>query len=871
MWSALVRRWFGRPKRSDSRPLAQFYFADEEVTRVTAELNAVDLRKDPQKYLVLLNQLRQSQDRMLRSIELLLEDYISGQRCSRDYYAKFPDELRQENLGVQLWFAAECLSAGSFLEVRESDGLLLRSLAEQLLCSLEEVRHLLREQCVSDLQSCSPGLREALLRYDSIFSEFELSYISAVMPVKSAEELQKQQEIVVLFCETVSRALKLGYLNQELIDGYEPLVMFTIPRLAIICGLLIYPDGPLNLQHGSDSLSSLFSPFFTLLQKIRDLLQVLTKEELYSLEKSLCTAESSGFLCSPRPLGDSPLDDSPPGCVTDQARDYDGSMSNLNCSLPTFPGFHDTSTDSVSQPHPHGVAGQHLHSVPFHQDLASIPACFDQQSNHFSMVNPVFPSSPLSELGWRPPVQREFNAVVSPSQTFQSQACGSELSRVQQATCGLCLAAPAMGQSYNCCLPPEPGLGTSSVDGLEMQHHWKQSWHISSPTAHSSAPCAVTNGKRFCNVQRHRSGQAGYREPRRVNLRARYRSSSDMIHRLFVCISGVADQLQTNFASDMRAILKCVFEVIVSRDDLESDSADVQKKAVSKEERQEEADPPSIQEECELCDDMNRGVPSMANVGEAEHGYASVSLDQDRGAVCRRARERSRNLERNGTRIVHNELEKHRRAQLRQCLEQLKQQVPLSSDSVRNTTLNLLRHARLHIKKLQEQDERARQLKERLRWEQRDLRRRLEQLQGTTERVRSDSLGSTMCSDKSDSDRGCGGGRGECRVHVFDTYADRGGPQLFHPWMHMAMTCAHACLPLKVALSNRKHSKKKKEAMEHGLQKGERKQDRCTFAFPAPPKHTHHQYLGLPFYYYYILNSVLYQVADSVGLFNQNA
>ncbi|KPP65710.1 hypothetical protein Z043_115856, partial [Scleropages formosus] len=93
------------------------------------------------------------------------------------------------------------------------------------------------------------------------------------------------------------------------------------------------------------------------------------------------------------------------------------------------------------------------------------------------------------------------------------------------------------------------------------------------------------------------------------------------------------------------------------------------------------------------------------------------------------------------------------RAQLRQCLEQLKQQVPLSSDSVRNTTLNLLRHARLHIKKLQEQDERARQLKERLRWEQRDLRRRLEQLQGTTERVRSDSLGSTMCSDKSDSDR----------------------------------------------------------------------------------------------------------------------
>lgn len=32
-----------------------------------------------------------------------------------------------------------------------------------------------------------------------------------------------------------------------------------------------------------------------------------------------------------------------------------------------------------------------------------------------------------------------------------------------------------------------------------------------------------------------------------------------MVHRLFVCIAGVADQLQTNFASDLRNILKCVF------------------------------------------------------------------------------------------------------------------------------------------------------------------------------------------------------------------------------------------------------------------------------------------------------------------------
>nr|XP_021336670.1 max dimerization protein 3 isoform X2 [Danio rerio] len=76
-----------------------------------------------------------------------------------------------------------------------------------------------------------------------------------------------------------------------------------------------------------------------------------------------------------------------------------------------------------------------------------------------------------------------------------------------------------------------------------------------------------------------------------------------------------------------------------------------------------------------------------------------------------------------------------------------------NTDSSRNTTLNLLRQAQLHIKKLQEQDERAKLLKDRLRWEQRELRTRLEKLQGGSERMRNDSLGSAVSSERSDSER----------------------------------------------------------------------------------------------------------------------
>ncbi|KAJ7397366.1 hypothetical protein BTVI_136489 [Pitangus sulphuratus] len=117
-------------------------------------------------------------------------------------------------------------------------------------------------------------------------------------------------------------------------------------------------------------------------------------------------------------------------------------------------------------------------------------------------------------------------------------------------------------------------------------------------------------------------------------------------------------------------------------------------------------------------------------------------------------------------RSSHNELEKHRnkfwyhpyvpeqvanferRAKLRLYLEQLKQLVPLGPDSTRHTTLSLLKRAKMHIKKLEEQDRKALNIKEQLQREHRYLKRRLEQLsvQGM-ERIRTDSMGSTISTD----------------------------------------------------------------------------------------------------------------------------
>nr|XP_035923186.1 lateral signaling target protein 2 homolog isoform X1 [Halichoerus grypus]XP_035923187.1 lateral signaling target protein 2 homolog isoform X1 [Halichoerus grypus] len=220
---------------------------------------------------------------------------IPQDRAPRDFCVKFPEEIRHDNLAGQLWFGAECLAAGSIIMNRELESMAMRPLAKELTRSLEDVRGALRDQALRDLSTYTEKMREALRHFDVLFAEFELSYVSAMVPVKSPREYYVQQEVIVLFCETVERALDFGYLTQDMIDDYEPALMFTIPRLAIVCGLVVYADGPLNLDRKAEDMSELFRPFHTLLRKIRDLLQTLTEDELHTLERNLCISQDVEF------------------------------------------------------------------------------------------------------------------------------------------------------------------------------------------------------------------------------------------------------------------------------------------------------------------------------------------------------------------------------------------------------------------------------------------------------------------------------------------------------------------------------------------------------------------------------------------------
>lgn len=77
--------------------------------------------------------------------------------------------------------------------------------------------------------------------------------------------------------------------------------------------------------------------------------------------------------------------------------------------------------------------------------------------------------------------------------------------------------------------------------------------------------------------------------------------------------------------------------------------------------------------------------------------------------------------------------------------------VPLGPETNKHTTLSLLMRAKLHIKKLEDSDRKALNQIDKLQREQRHLKRQLEKM--GVERLRMDSIGSTVSSERSDSDR----------------------------------------------------------------------------------------------------------------------
>ncbi|VDN56315.1 unnamed protein product [Dracunculus medinensis] len=288
-------RLVNKPRVDDWSPLAKFYYADEALNAVTSELDSFDGRRDPERCNQLVAKLRQAQDRLLHIISemLLIVFPRESDRVSRDYRIKFPDEIIHDSLPGQLWFGAECLTAGSNIIDHEAESEAIRPMARELTRHLDHLRELLKIQSLKGTTHYPDKIKTSLKIFDHLFAEFELNYVSAMVPVKTVREHELQLNLAVLFSESLEYAIKVGYITHDSIDDCDPNLMVALPRLAIVCGLLHFPGGILDIDGPTENIPEMFRAYVGIMYRIRGLLRTLDPDELRSLELSLCKGDSS--------------------------------------------------------------------------------------------------------------------------------------------------------------------------------------------------------------------------------------------------------------------------------------------------------------------------------------------------------------------------------------------------------------------------------------------------------------------------------------------------------------------------------------------------------------------------------------------------
>ena len=117
----------------------------------------------------------------------------------------------------------------------------MRPLAKAVTKTLEKVRSYLREQCLSPTPHYTEEIHENLKIFDRLFAEFEFSYVSCMVHVKTTREFEIQQDVVCLFSDSLQRAIQREMITQEMVDLYDPRYVFPPTSYCSLVLQMIFP------------------------------------------------------------------------------------------------------------------------------------------------------------------------------------------------------------------------------------------------------------------------------------------------------------------------------------------------------------------------------------------------------------------------------------------------------------------------------------------------------------------------------------------------------------------------------------------------------------------------------------------------------
>lgn len=623
--------------------LMRLYDADAELKAISSELDSFDGKKDPIRCNLLVNQLRTAQDKVISLLFQLMDD-CNCERASRDYRMKFPDEILlsegSESLNGQIWFGAECLSAGSNILNHTKESTMLRPMAKTLTQHLDSLRNDLRDLVIDGggASRINHALIKKMVAFDHIFATFEYEYVRTMLPIRTVTEIEKLQEVAVLFSETLIDCVKRNLIKQDDIDEFQPIVMIAIPRLAIVRGLLYRGESPIYTRHKSQ-MCSLFQPFHGPLHSIRKLLRGLEKRDLLALERMLANDQSGneerakepGCSSSSKSSTSSASSPSSPANQTKSSEPHDDQQQNISSACDCEPaGEHQAGTsngnysivlmDDLQYP-----VGQKRRSLGEADDeelstggskslVAAIESGADQTHRsdyncYLEVQHQASSSKDLDNADHHQTSQSPSHSTPSPSTSISSAAieckkCASSSGRRggQGQDGAGDLQNNQCDNDANCCLsPPESDAQLEKLIANfspSMDDHNEQQFanETTTMTTIDSQPTTATTNKPTtarptandnqeapsCQANSssasEREEQSGKRQLQENIIKVKSeeeayveemvrKQAQQLLHRLFVAISGVADQLQSNFASDLRFILRHIFSSEIAGDE----------------------------------------------------------------------------------------------------------------------------------------------------------------------------------------------------------------------------------------------------------------------------------------------------------------
>jgi len=343
-----------------------------------------------------------------------------------------------------------------------------------------------------------------MVAFDHIFATFEYEYVRTMLPIRTVAEIEKLQEVAVLFSETLIDCVKRGLIKQDDIDEFQPIVMIAIPRLAIVRGLLYKNENPIYSRHKSH-MCSLFQPFHGPLHSIRKLLRSLSQHDIFTLERILANDQS---------VEEESIS------IIRATINQSKTISPKNLTVTISDGGTDSSL-----------------LIEHQQPLSSAEGCEPGQAS----TSNTFPNVLMDGLQY--PVGRKRNSTdIDDTTTYSDNGEATNASGKDNND---------DDQRYNNDLRAEASSSKANMDEEQKR----------------SVVADQSNRSSDASLKKEKSRLDDDQSNLEVSLHLFQMQTQQLLHRLFVAISGVADQLQSNFASDLRFILKHIFSTEFSSQD----------------------------------------------------------------------------------------------------------------------------------------------------------------------------------------------------------------------------------------------------------------------------------------------------------------